>query len=114
MLHEALTAAEALRGTTGLGLAVVAMPWLNRFDADWLARGRRRYEHVFVLEDHSPVGGLGGRAAAAQPRPRGHGASASRAGPPAGRRRRRFVTTGSTARSLADRMAARLGARAGR
>ena len=35
------------------------MPWLNRFDADWLAAEIAAFEHVLVLEDHSPVGGLG-------------------------------------------------------
>jgi transketolase len=58
MLHEALTASELL-GDRGLGLAVVNMPWLNRIDPAWLAESVSRYEHVFVLEDHAPVGGLG-------------------------------------------------------
>src|SRR5262249_2004706 len=35
MLHETLTAAETLR-PRGVRLAVVDMPWLNRFDAAWL------------------------------------------------------------------------------
>jgi transketolase len=35
------------------------MPWLNRFDLDWLVASVSRYDHVFVLEDHAPVGGLG-------------------------------------------------------
>ncbi len=58
MLHEALAAAEQLEGE-GLGLRVVDMPWLNRFDAEWLAAEVAPYEHVFVLEDHAPVGALG-------------------------------------------------------
>jgi transketolase len=58
MLHEALTAAELLE-QQGLGLAVVALPWLNRFDRHWLTNLLDRYERVFVLEDHAPVGGLG-------------------------------------------------------
>ncbi len=57
MLHEALTAAEHL-AERGPELAVVNMPWLNRFDRTWLLE-LAEYEHVFVLEDHSPVGGLG-------------------------------------------------------
>jgi transketolase len=57
MLHEGLTASELL-AERGLGLAVVNMPWLNRFDPEWLASLRDR-NHLFVLEDHSPVGGLG-------------------------------------------------------
>ncbi len=56
LLHEALTAAETLEGS-GLDLAVVNMPWLNRIDgASDLLHG---HENVFVLEDHSPIGGLG-------------------------------------------------------
>jgi transketolase len=58
MVHEALTAAELLE-QQGLGLAVVALPWLNRFDRQWLANVLDRYERVFVLEDHALVGGLG-------------------------------------------------------
>jgi transketolase len=58
MLHETLTAGEALRAR-GLRLSVVDMPWLNRFDAAWLAEAVEPFEHVFVVEDHSPVGALG-------------------------------------------------------
>jgi transketolase len=58
MLHEALTAAELLE-EQGLGLAVVAQPWLNYFDENWLTNLVDRYERTFVLEDHAPVGGLG-------------------------------------------------------
>jgi transketolase len=58
MLHEALTAAEVLRAR-GVRVSVVDMPWLNRFDAGWLGEAVARFEHVFVVEDHSPVGALG-------------------------------------------------------
>ncbi len=58
MLHEALTASELL-ADDGLALAVVNMPWLNRFDAEWLASELAPHASVFVLEDHSPVGALG-------------------------------------------------------
>ena len=34
------------------------MPWLNRFDEEWLSE-LASVEHVFVVEDHAPVGGLG-------------------------------------------------------
>ena len=57
MLHEALVAAERLDGE--LGLRVLAMPWLNRFDRDWLEAEVASFEHLFVLEDHAPVGALG-------------------------------------------------------
>ena len=58
MLHEALTASERL-AERGTGLAVANLPWLNRFEPEWLEDAVAPYEHVFVLEDHSPVGGLG-------------------------------------------------------
>ena len=57
MLHEALTASETLE-RDGVGLAVVAMPWLNRIDGSWLA-DTVGSKPVFVLEDHAPVGALG-------------------------------------------------------
>ncbi len=59
LLHEALLAAELLAEDEGIALRVVDMPWLNRFDADWLAAEVAPFENVLVLEDHSPVGGLG-------------------------------------------------------
>jgi transketolase len=58
MLHEALTAADALRAR-GVGLAVVNMPWLNRVDSGWLAETVGPFEHLFVVEDHAAVGALG-------------------------------------------------------
>lgn len=58
MLHEALVASELL-SAQGFGLAVVNMPWLNRVDAAWLQDTLTPHRHVFVLDDHSPVGGLG-------------------------------------------------------
>ena len=56
-LHEALTASELL-AERGIGLGVMNMPWLNRFDDDWL-RELDRHDLICVLEDHAPVGGLG-------------------------------------------------------
>jgi transketolase len=55
MLHEALTAAEAL----GDRVQVVNLAWLNRFDESWLAELVEPFEELFVLEDHAPIGGLG-------------------------------------------------------
>lgn len=60
MLHEALVASELL-AERGFGLSVINMSSLNRFDIDWLAAAVRPFERIFVLEDHSPVGGLGDR-----------------------------------------------------
>ena len=67
MLHEALLAAEGLAERGELSVRVVAMPWLNRFDADWLAAEVAPFEQLFVLEDHAPVGGLGDGLRAALP-----------------------------------------------
>jgi transketolase len=71
MLHEALTAAELLEGR-GIDAAVVAMPWLDRVEPDWLAETFAGVRDVLVVEDHAPVGALGDtlrRAFAALPEP---------------------------------------------
>ncbi len=60
MLHEALVAAEILV-EQGIGLKIVDLPWLNRFDLGWLAECVTPHETVYVLEDHAPVGGLADR-----------------------------------------------------
>jgi transketolase len=65
MLHEALVAAELL-DERAIGLEVVNLPWLNRFDAEWL--DGLRGDPLLVLEDHSPVGGLGDALRRAQAR----------------------------------------------
>jgi transketolase len=57
MVHEALVAAETL-APRGVQLRLIAMPWLNRFDTEWVAEEIGTLEEVFVLEDHAPVGGL--------------------------------------------------------
>ena len=57
LLHEALLASELL-AAQGVSLATIDMPWLNRFDPDWLQE-LLGYEHVLVVEDHAPVGALG-------------------------------------------------------
>jgi transketolase len=58
LLHEALLGSERL-AEQGIRLAVVNMPWLNYADPDWLTAEIAPYEHILVLDDHSPVGGLG-------------------------------------------------------
>ena len=60
MLHEALVAAEYLR-KIGFGLKVINMPWLNKIDKDWLKKVVSDQKRIFVLEDHSTIGGLGDR-----------------------------------------------------
>jgi transketolase len=58
MLHEALLASELL-AARGLEVGVLDMPWLNRFDRDWLLERLGEVPAAFVVEDHAPVGGLG-------------------------------------------------------
>jgi transketolase len=58
LLHEALVAAELL-GAGGVEAQVVAMPWLNRLDREWLDTLVEPFEELVVLEDHAPVGALG-------------------------------------------------------
>jgi transketolase len=58
MLHEALCAEETVR-SQGFGLKVINMPWLNRFDRDWLIQELSPCRSIYVIEDHSPIGGLG-------------------------------------------------------
>lgn len=58
MLNEALVASELL-DAQGFGLKIVNMPWLNHVDPVWLKSIVVPFSRVFVLEDHSPVGGLG-------------------------------------------------------
>lgn len=58
MLHEALVASDYLK-KIGFGLKVVNMPWLNKIDNIWLKEIVKDQKKIFVLEDHSAVGGLG-------------------------------------------------------
>ncbi|BDQ03350.1 transketolase C-terminal domain-containing protein [Ignavibacterium sp.] len=60
MLHEALVAADYLK-KIGFGLKVVNMPWLNKIDLNWLKDIVKNQKRIFVLEDHSAIGGLGDR-----------------------------------------------------
>jgi len=58
MLHEALLAADYLK-KIGFGLKVINMPWLNKINKEWLKEIVKDQKIIFVLEDHSAVGGLG-------------------------------------------------------
>lgn len=58
MLHEALVAQELLKAK-GVDLRVVNMPWLNRFDRNWIKGEVEGLKKLFILEDHSSFGGLG-------------------------------------------------------
>jgi transketolase len=53
LLAEALTAAEQLED-----VGVLNLPWLNQVDMEWLASVVGDAQHLFVLEDHAPAGGL--------------------------------------------------------
>jgi len=59
MTHEAILASELL-AQKGTGLQVVNMPWLNRMDREWMMEQVRFFNHIFVVEDHAPVGGFAG------------------------------------------------------
>ena len=37
------------------------MPWLNKIDNEWLKEFVKDQKRIFVLEDHSAIGGLGDR-----------------------------------------------------
>jgi transketolase len=58
MLHELLTAAEALAGH-GLSVAVANMPWLNVVDDPWLRDAVDRFQLLATVDDHASIGGLG-------------------------------------------------------
>lgn len=60
MLHEALQAAKYLHDEK-FSLKVINMPWLNKVDSQWLAGVAKDHHKIFVLEDHSVIGGLGDR-----------------------------------------------------
>jgi len=58
MLNEAINASEILINM-GFGLKVINMSSLNRLDEDWFINKIEKYKFIYVLEDHSIVGGLG-------------------------------------------------------
>jgi transketolase len=58
MVHEALLAAEILE-RKGISIKVINMPWLNRIHGQWLESVVDGCPRVYVMDDHSPVYGLG-------------------------------------------------------
>jgi transketolase len=58
MLHEAVKASEILE-KEGVSLKVVNMPWLNRVDKGWFEEIAEGCSSIFVMDNHSAVGGLG-------------------------------------------------------
>ncbi len=59
MLPQAFSAAKMLNEQQGIGLKVVNLPWLNRFDEKWLKEVVRGYSWIFTLDNHYVAGGQG-------------------------------------------------------
>src|SRR3972149_99761 len=59
MLHEALLASRLL-SESDISLKVVNMPWLNRVNREWLEEVTGESRFIFVMDNHSASGGLGG------------------------------------------------------
>ena len=59
MLHEALTRGGAARGARASASLSSRCRGSTASTAEWLAERSRRTRTLFVVEDHSPVGGLG-------------------------------------------------------
>jgi transketolase len=57
LLAEAVDAALLLRDR-GVSVRVINMPFLNRVDGDWLEQEVCGRGPLYVIDDHSPVGGL--------------------------------------------------------
>jgi transketolase len=109
LLHEALVAAEAL-ADDGIQTRVVAMPWLNRLDREWAEEEIAPIAEIVVVEDHAPVGALGDLLRRELP-----GAAPAVFGvegwPACGTPPEALRFHGLDGASLAERIAARLGAR---
>ena len=64
MLSEAVRAARLL-SARNLSVEVIAQPWLNRVDADWLADKARDRRAIVTIDNHYTAGGQGQMIAAA-------------------------------------------------
>jgi len=58
-LAEALKASKYCAEGGGPSVKVIDLPWLNRVDPEWLAETVAGLGHVFVLDNHYTLGGLG-------------------------------------------------------
>jgi transketolase len=58
MLNEALKAGDQLKDER-VSLKVVNLPWLNYINSNWLEETVAGCRTIFVLDNHSPYGGLG-------------------------------------------------------
>ncbi len=59
LLANAWHAAEALEGDHGVSARIVALPWLNRVDSDWLRQTIAGAQRVVTLDNHYVDGGQG-------------------------------------------------------
>lgn len=59
MLRECLLAVAALRDEHGLSCGVIALPWLNRVDKDWLRSVVGLSAGVVTIDNHVTTGGQG-------------------------------------------------------
>ena len=64
MLPAAYNAAEILMKEHNFGLKVINLPWLNKFDGEWLKKTIGNIQRVFTLDNHLIDGGQGERIAA--------------------------------------------------
>ncbi len=112
LLAEAMRAAEQLSRDPGLEVAVVNLPWLNRFDPEWLEGLVAGAPKLFTLDNHYLDGGQGERLAALLAG-RGSPMRLVRIGltavPPCGTNPEVLRACGLDAESLARRIAAELG-----
>jgi transketolase len=58
MLRQAMLASEAL-AQRAVSLQVIALPWLNQLDVEWLLEQLRDQRWLFTLDDHFVQGGQG-------------------------------------------------------
>jgi transketolase len=65
LLANAYEAAEEIERTTGVGIRLVNLPWLNRLDRGWLRRAIGSRRSIVTLDNHYVKGGQGEMIAAA-------------------------------------------------
>jgi transketolase len=59
LLTQAYRASELLARQTGVEVAVIDLPWLNRVDREWLTEVAGRFPWLFTLDNHYLHGGQG-------------------------------------------------------
>jgi transketolase len=63
MLTNAVAASADIKHTSGLDVGVVNLPWLNTIDSAWLTSTIQTVPHIFCIDNHYAIGGLGDRMA---------------------------------------------------